>query len=134
MLEGDALLQEEVFGPATLVIEIADQAELVATLNGLRGQLTATVLGETDARGTSVGTLAIHGRSTLGISGATNRKTALRRFFIINTALSGLRHLRSCHRYMDHVQRGIGGDEQPVAARPTERQVGDFLRQQNLAQ
>ena len=48
LLNGDELLQEEVFGPATIVIEVADQAQLVAALNGLRGQLTATVLGEAD--------------------------------------------------------------------------------------
>ncbi|MBC8982368.1 aldehyde dehydrogenase (NADP(+)) [Pseudomonas lurida] len=48
LLTGDELLQEEVFGPATIVIEVADQPQLIAALNGLRGQLTATVLGETD--------------------------------------------------------------------------------------
>lgn len=48
LLNGDSLLQEEVFGPATIVIEVADQAQLVTALNGLRGQLTATVLGEAD--------------------------------------------------------------------------------------
>ncbi len=48
LLKGDELLQEEVFGPATIVIEVADQAQLAAALNGLRGQLTATVLGEAD--------------------------------------------------------------------------------------
>ncbi|MCF7532309.1 aldehyde dehydrogenase (NADP(+)) [Pseudomonas petrae] len=46
LLNGDELLQEEVFGPATIVIEVADEAQRVAALNGLRGQLTATVLGE----------------------------------------------------------------------------------------
>ena len=48
LLNGDELLQEEVFGPATIVIEVADQAQLAAALNGLRGQLTATLIGEPD--------------------------------------------------------------------------------------
>ena len=46
LLEGDEVLQEEVFGPTTVVIEVADQAQLNAALNGLRGQLTATLIGE----------------------------------------------------------------------------------------
>jgi len=46
LLEGDELLQEEVFGPATIVIEAKDDAQLKAALQGLRGQLTATLIGE----------------------------------------------------------------------------------------
>ncbi|MEO4046997.1 aldehyde dehydrogenase (NADP(+)) [Pseudomonas sp. CAU 1711] len=46
LLEGDALLQEEVFGPLTLVVEVADKAELLRALHGLRGQLTATLTAE----------------------------------------------------------------------------------------
>jgi len=46
LLEGDELLQEEVFGPTTIVIEVSDKTELLAALNGLRGQLTATLIGE----------------------------------------------------------------------------------------
>ncbi|WP_458374525.1 aldehyde dehydrogenase (NADP(+)) [Pseudomonas laurylsulfatiphila] len=46
LLDGDEVLQEEVFGPTTVVVEIADQAQLTAALNGLHGQLTATVIGE----------------------------------------------------------------------------------------
>ena len=34
------------FGPATIVIEVEDTAQLTAVLNGLRGQLTATLIGE----------------------------------------------------------------------------------------
>ncbi|VVN30783.1 Alpha-ketoglutaric semialdehyde dehydrogenase [Pseudomonas fluorescens] len=34
------------FGPATLVIEVADQAQLAAAVQALRGQLTATLIGE----------------------------------------------------------------------------------------
>lgn len=47
LLNGDELLQEEVFGPTTLLIEVADDAELKAALLALRGQLTATLIGET---------------------------------------------------------------------------------------
>lgn len=46
LLNGDALLQEEVFGPATIVIEVEDATQLAAALQGLRGQLTATLIGE----------------------------------------------------------------------------------------
>ncbi|MDH4566389.1 aldehyde dehydrogenase (NADP(+)) [Pseudomonas sp. BN414] len=46
LLEGDELLQEEVFGPATVVVEVADKDELVRALRGLRGQLTATLIAE----------------------------------------------------------------------------------------
>lgn len=46
LLEGDERLQEEVFGPASIVIEVADWSELAAALQGLRGQLTATLIGE----------------------------------------------------------------------------------------
>jgi NADP-dependent aldehyde dehydrogenase len=46
LLEGDPLLQEEIFGPATVVVEVADRAELLRALQALRGQLTATLIGE----------------------------------------------------------------------------------------
>jgi NADP-dependent aldehyde dehydrogenase len=46
LLTGNELLQEEIFGPATVVVEVADRAELLAALQGLRGQLTASLLGE----------------------------------------------------------------------------------------
>lgn len=46
LLSGDELLQEEVFGPATIVVEVADKAELIQALQGLRGQLTATLIIE----------------------------------------------------------------------------------------
>ncbi|MBV6821928.1 aldehyde dehydrogenase (NADP(+)) [Pseudomonas sp. PD9R] len=46
LLQGDPLLQEEVFGPTTLIIEVADKAELRQALNSLHGQLTATLIGE----------------------------------------------------------------------------------------
>ena len=46
LINGDEVLQEEVFGPTTVVVEVADQAQLHAALNGLHGQLTATIMGE----------------------------------------------------------------------------------------
>jgi len=46
LLAGDVLLQEEVFGPATLLVEVADEEQLQAALNSLHGQLTATLIGE----------------------------------------------------------------------------------------
>ncbi|RMO97803.1 Aldehyde dehydrogenase protein [Pseudomonas syringae pv. philadelphi] len=46
LLNGDQLLQEEVFGPTTLIIEVADDTQLKDALQALRGQLTATVIGE----------------------------------------------------------------------------------------
>ncbi|MBA1274732.1 aldehyde dehydrogenase (NADP(+)) [Stutzerimonas azotifigens] len=47
LIEGEELLQEEIFGPATVVVEVADRAELIRALQGLRGQLTATLIAET---------------------------------------------------------------------------------------
>ncbi|CAI8700623.1 Alpha-ketoglutaric semialdehyde dehydrogenase [Pseudomonas sp. IT-196MI5] len=46
LLDGDEVLQEEVFGPTTVFVEVADQAQLSAALNALHGQLTATLIGE----------------------------------------------------------------------------------------
>jgi len=46
LLDGDEVLQEEVFGPTTVFVEVADQTQLSAALNGLHGQLTATIIGE----------------------------------------------------------------------------------------
>ena len=46
LLEGDPLLQEEVFGPTTVLVEVADAAELQRALHGLHGQLTATLIAE----------------------------------------------------------------------------------------
>ncbi|WP_433770238.1 aldehyde dehydrogenase (NADP(+)) [Pseudomonas putida] len=46
LLDGDPLLQEEIFGPATVVVEVADQAQLREALGSLHGQLTATLIAE----------------------------------------------------------------------------------------
>jgi NADP-dependent aldehyde dehydrogenase len=46
LLNGDGLLQEEVFGPTTIVVEVADKSELLAALRGLHGQLSATLVAE----------------------------------------------------------------------------------------
>lgn len=46
LLEGDEVLQDEVFGPSTVVVEVEDQAQLSAAINSLHGQLTATLIGE----------------------------------------------------------------------------------------
>lgn len=46
LLEQDELLQEEVFGPCTIVIQVADEAELLRAVSALRGQLTATLLAD----------------------------------------------------------------------------------------
>ncbi|RRV41128.1 aldehyde dehydrogenase (NADP(+)) [Pseudomonas sp. o96-267] len=46
LLEGDHLLQEEVFGPTTIVVEVADSAELTRALQSMHGQLTATLIAE----------------------------------------------------------------------------------------
>jgi len=46
LLEDDELLQEEVFGPSTVLVEVADPAELHLALQGLQGQLTATLIAE----------------------------------------------------------------------------------------
>ncbi|WP_448680432.1 aldehyde dehydrogenase (NADP(+)) [Pseudomonas nicosulfuronedens] len=46
LLNGDPLLQEEVFGPTTVVSEVADEAELRLALESLHGQLTATLIAE----------------------------------------------------------------------------------------
>lgn len=46
LLNGDKVLQKEVFGPTSILIEVADQAQLNAAIGALHGQLTATLIGE----------------------------------------------------------------------------------------
>ncbi|UVL80576.1 aldehyde dehydrogenase (NADP(+)) [Pseudomonas putida] len=48
LLNGDPLLQEEVFGPTTVVVEVADAEQLAEALRHLQGQLTATLIAEPD--------------------------------------------------------------------------------------
>ncbi|MCU4580069.1 aldehyde dehydrogenase (NADP(+)) [Acinetobacter gyllenbergii] len=46
LLEQDELLQEEVFGPTTIVIEVENAQQLNLALTGLRGQLTVSLIAE----------------------------------------------------------------------------------------
>jgi alpha-ketoglutaric semialdehyde dehydrogenase len=48
LLNQEEVLQEEIFGPTTIVVEVADQAQLEQALRSLHGQLTATLLAEPD--------------------------------------------------------------------------------------
>lgn len=48
LLEGAAVVQEEVFGPSSTVTELDDTAQLLAAVGQLKGQLTATLIGEAD--------------------------------------------------------------------------------------
>ncbi|MCQ9426799.1 aldehyde dehydrogenase (NADP(+)) [Pseudomonas sp. LJDD11] len=48
LLTQDELLQEEVFGPCTVVVQVADEAELLRAVDALHGQLTATLLADSD--------------------------------------------------------------------------------------
>jgi len=59
LINGDELLQEEVFGPTTIVVEVADHAELMQALHGLRGQLTATLMIEDTEAGSVSDVLAL---------------------------------------------------------------------------
>ena len=46
--QADGRLQDEVFGPATLIVRCADVAEAVACITGLEGQLTASIHAASD--------------------------------------------------------------------------------------
>ncbi|WDY59842.1 aldehyde dehydrogenase (NADP(+)) [Pseudomonas sp. PSKL.D1] len=46
LLAGNERLQEEVFGPCTVLIEVADPLELRRVVQALQGQLTATLISE----------------------------------------------------------------------------------------
>ncbi|WP_349974915.1 aldehyde dehydrogenase (NADP(+)) [Pseudomonas sp. WHRI 8519] len=48
LLEHDELLQEEVFGPCTVVVQAADEQELVRAIEALQGQLTATLQADSE--------------------------------------------------------------------------------------
>ncbi|AOE85895.1 aldehyde dehydrogenase (NADP(+)) [Pseudomonas sp. TCU-HL1] len=46
LIDGDELLQEEVFGPASIVVSASGPEQLEQALQGLRGQLTASLIAE----------------------------------------------------------------------------------------
>ncbi|NUF31662.1 aldehyde dehydrogenase (NADP(+)), partial [Acinetobacter oleivorans] len=46
LLEGDQLLQEEIFGPATVLIQVEDKTQLIQALQSMNGQLTATLIAD----------------------------------------------------------------------------------------
>ncbi|VXB40903.1 Alpha-ketoglutaric semialdehyde dehydrogenase [Pseudomonas sp. 8BK] len=46
LLGGDPLLQEEVFGPTTVLVEVADLHELQRAVQALHGQLSASLIAE----------------------------------------------------------------------------------------
>lgn len=46
LLQGDHILQEEVFGPTSILVEAEDAAQLHAALQQLSGQLTATLIAD----------------------------------------------------------------------------------------
>jgi NADP-dependent aldehyde dehydrogenase len=46
LLAGNQLLQEEIFGPATIVIEVKDKAQLIQALSSMNGQLTAALIAD----------------------------------------------------------------------------------------
>ncbi|MCO7519386.1 MULTISPECIES: aldehyde dehydrogenase (NADP(+)) [unclassified Pseudomonas] len=48
LLNGEPLLQEEVFGPTTVLVEVADAQALAEALGHLQGQLSATLIAEAD--------------------------------------------------------------------------------------
>src|SRR5690606_28866263 len=59
LLEGSEVLQEGIFGPCTVIIEVADRNELVQALAAMRGQLTATLIGENDELAASADLVAL---------------------------------------------------------------------------
>lgn len=46
LLAGNQLLQEEIFGPATIVIEVTDKAQLIQALESMNGQLTISLIAD----------------------------------------------------------------------------------------
>ncbi|WP_187645005.1 aldehyde dehydrogenase (NADP(+)) [Pseudomonas prosekii] len=46
LLQGASILQEEIFGPTTVIVEAADAQQLLDALKGLQGQLTATLIAD----------------------------------------------------------------------------------------
>ena len=48
LMSGSELLQEEVFGPATVIVEVNSMEELQDGISAMHGQLTATLIGESE--------------------------------------------------------------------------------------
>ncbi|WP_336331494.1 aldehyde dehydrogenase (NADP(+)) [Pseudomonas putida] len=48
LIDGEEVLQEEVFGPASVVVTVDDNASLRRALEGMQGQLTITLIAEGD--------------------------------------------------------------------------------------
>ncbi len=46
----DSVLQTEVFGPLSVLVEVADEAQMMALVSTLQGQLTATLHADADDR------------------------------------------------------------------------------------
>jgi len=46
LLAGNQLLQEEIFGPTTIVIEVEDKAQLLQALSSMNGQLTTSLIAD----------------------------------------------------------------------------------------
>ncbi|WP_165311656.1 aldehyde dehydrogenase (NADP(+)) [Vibrio ziniensis] len=53
LAEGDAIVQEEVFGPLSIIVEVEDKDQLTLAISKLRGQLTGTLLAEPEDLKTS---------------------------------------------------------------------------------
>jgi NADP-dependent aldehyde dehydrogenase len=46
----DSVLQTEVFGPLSVLVEVADESQMMALVSTLQGQLTATLHADADDR------------------------------------------------------------------------------------
>jgi NADP-dependent aldehyde dehydrogenase len=51
-LAGDATVQSEMFGPATVPVEVAHRGELLAVLHALHGQFTVSLICDPEHPGT----------------------------------------------------------------------------------
>lgn len=62
LLQADPLLQQEVFGPASILVAMDNEAQLHAALTALQGQLTATLLADDDDLDMAAGLTALLAR------------------------------------------------------------------------
>ncbi|MGV8597881.1 aldehyde dehydrogenase (NADP(+)), partial [Pseudomonas aeruginosa] len=62
LLQADPLLQQEVFGPASSLVAMDNEAQLHAALTALQGQLTATLLADDDDLDMAAGLTALLAR------------------------------------------------------------------------